>query len=579
MRELPIGITDFVEIRSKNYYYADKTRFLSKLARTTGGFFLTRPRGFGKTLLLDALDCLLRGRRELFKNLWIDDSDYDWAPRPVVRLDMRRVIANDLTTMEEKLRVLLEEVAREAGVQLKPDDSTTPLGGLMTLLLESLQNKEAAPEKKVAAKTKAAILIDNHEAPVISHLNDPAKAQLFGRSVGKFYSSLISNVDTVNLVLLTGVNRLNPDSIDHWLDYYFDLTLDNEYATVCGFNETDLKELIRDHTDKTIEALIQDQILPPLSEVNELRQLVRDWYAGYSWDGETWVYNPTSVLSFFQKAKIAPYWSASAWPSCPDLLGSIVREDPNWLNDRIFVPESKTEITDLTLIPPETLLFQNGYLTIKEIIDRPYETNKIRLEVPNVEVKAALAPLAPPLNLADEPFEALKWAKAARDRLFRLNPKTVQEAFRLYLERFTDPSFTDRDFERFFKAALDLVGQKFEFYSNTAEGDLDLHFKGPEDSRFIVQLKVYDETKPPKSSDSTAADSPAQDLSPALSDSDLESERLEKALGSLAKTALNQITEKYAYKFVDAGHMVILVVLVLARRTTVLAKFRCMFPQ
>ncbi|MDR1870736.1 MAG: AAA family ATPase, partial [Deltaproteobacteria bacterium] len=129
-RVLPVGATDFAIIRQNGVYYADKTEFLYQIVKLPFPFFLSRPRRFGKTLLVDTLECILQGRRYLFKGLWIDQSDYDWRPYPVIRLEMNGVVGDDLATMESSLSNMLENVAMVEGLTLekkRPVDTLTNL--------------------------------------------------------------------------------------------------------------------------------------------------------------------------------------------------------------------------------------------------------------------------------------------------------------------------------------------------------------------------------------------------------------------------------------------------------------------
>ncbi|MDR2743703.1 MAG: AAA family ATPase, partial [Desulfovibrio sp.] len=175
MRGLITGNADFESIRKYGNYYADKTELLYQLVRRPDQFFLSRPRRFGKTLLVSALERILQGRRELFKGLWIDGSDYDWTPCPVIRLDMSKAAAPDLARFLSRLKCLLEDAAEMNKVETKTSAPAFMLDELITDLYLDSGNKQVA------------ILIDEYDAPVVRHLGDPAKAREIGKKLNRFY--------------------------------------------------------------------------------------------------------------------------------------------------------------------------------------------------------------------------------------------------------------------------------------------------------------------------------------------------------------------------------------------------------
>ncbi|MDR1872179.1 MAG: AAA family ATPase, partial [Deltaproteobacteria bacterium] len=238
-RVLPLGATDFAIIRKKGDYYADKTEFLYQIAKRPYPFFLARPRRFGKTLLLHTLQCILEGRRYLFKGLWIDQSDYDWQPYPIIKLDMTQATGDDVATMESSLSNMLEGLANAEGLTLEkkiPKDmltnlvialnlksgqrvdtlidkflsdneglefeETIPVDTLLSLVRrlratgpnvaafldeflansEDLKPGQTIPTDtflslikfiKKEARQKVAILIDEYDAPIVRHIEDP----------------------------------------------------------------------------------------------------------------------------------------------------------------------------------------------------------------------------------------------------------------------------------------------------------------------------------------------------------------------------------------------------------------------
>ncbi|MDR1870380.1 MAG: AAA family ATPase, partial [Deltaproteobacteria bacterium] len=434
VRILRLGATDFADIRQNGDYYADKTKFLYEIAKRSDPFFLARPRRFGKSLLLNTLDCILRGKRELFEGLWIDQSNYKWTPYPVINLNMFSVTDNDLGSMEEKLSGLLEAIAANAGVEIEKENPVSMLNWLITLRYAKVKNKKELIEKNASEQktdinqTKVAILIDEYDAPIVSHLKDPDKADLFRQYLKRFYATLKSNLDKVGHIFITGVSRFTQLSIFSGLNFVNDITFDRAFAAICGFTAEDLEDLLSDRQEQTIERLIMNDCLTPGSDGNDLRKMIRDWYDGYSWDGNTRVYNPWSVLSCLKKAETDSYWYTTGTPNFLRQVSVEALKDPDWLNKNKIIYKRDTEIDDIKRIPPEVLLLQAGYLTIKEAF-RDGSDKRLTLEVPNLEVKAAMWPLAQAMDLVDDKDTAQKWAKKTLDCLLKLDALGVEEAF------------------------------------------------------------------------------------------------------------------------------------------------------
>ncbi|MDR1873324.1 MAG: AAA family ATPase, partial [Deltaproteobacteria bacterium] len=429
VRRLRLGATDFADIRQNGDFYADKTQFLYEIVIRSDPFFLSRPRRFGKSLLVNTLACILEGKRELFKGLWIDQSDYDWTPYPVIRLNMNEVKGADLAGVKQSLTLLMEEVAWRKKVKL----DVVPPANMLKRLIMSLNE---------AHKKKVAVLIDEYDSPIVAHLNDPPLAEEIRVELKDFYETLKSNSDSniVGHIFITGVSRFAQLSIFSALNNLKDLTFNRKYAAICGFTAADLEDLLSDREERTLEILIKEGCLPPGSDGRDLRKTIRNWYDGYTWDGETRVYNPWSVLSALDDAEIDCYWYQSGTPNFLRQLGAEVVKDPAWINNIPNIQKKDTNISDIAKIPPEVLLLQTGYLTIKDTF-YDGQSRKFSLEVPNLEIKAALWPLAQAMDLVDDKGAAQKWAEKTLDCLLKLDALGVEEAFSFYLNQFKHPSF------------------------------------------------------------------------------------------------------------------------------------------
>ncbi|MDR2140324.1 MAG: AAA family ATPase, partial [Deltaproteobacteria bacterium] len=221
MKKLPIGFADFEEIRRRGCVYADKTEFLHNLLTDGNPFFLSRPRRFGKSLLVSTLEAILRGRRELFQGLRIDSSDYDWTAYPVLHFSMDNIYSDDPTIVEKVLRQSLDSIAFQE--RFSPDlldllkNWPTP-GTYFSALIKEFHFKYGL---------KPAILIDEYDAPIIRHLNQPEKADQIRKVFQEFYSALKNAEKDRGFTFITGVTKFTKASIFSALNNLVDLTLDD----------------------------------------------------------------------------------------------------------------------------------------------------------------------------------------------------------------------------------------------------------------------------------------------------------------------------------------------------------------
>ncbi|MDR1872433.1 MAG: AAA family ATPase [Deltaproteobacteria bacterium] len=596
MRELPLEAPDFATIRQLGDYYADKTQFLYHIARRPTTCFLSRPRRFGKTFLLSTLKYLLEGRRDLFKGLWIDKSDYNWTPYPVIKLEMNTVIANNAAVMEKRLSNLLlslvrqeekkEEKEKEAKAAKEKEEKEKKGEKEEKWEKEAKAAKEkeekAAREKEKLnwitpgdiliwlishlyenSGQKVAILIDEYDAPIVKHIINPPKAEEFREALNDFYAMLKTNIEKIGHIFITGVSRFTKTSIFSKLNNLKDITFNERYAAICGLTEADLDDLLSDREDQTLAAFIEKGVMLPGSDGADLRNLIRDWYDGYSWDGKTRVYNPWSHLSCLDDAEISDYWYDSGTPSFLVDLGLEGKVKFDWLKDIPNITKSKNVIDKIEKIPPEVLLFQTGYLTVKETLPKLGALKNYRLDFPNLEVRAALIPLSLSITPPENAHLASGLATRLRDSLFSLDAKGLEEAFSQYLAQFPydDSLELESHFSTLLQSALMMAKQEFNTQEHSLHGRLDIHLTSPKGDEHIIELKVYREKKPETGS-----------LGPPKNEE--EKAKLLKAMAPSAQRALNQITTYYADKFTGGPNRVVLTALVIARRNVILAKFK-----
>ncbi|WP_404375898.1 ATP-binding protein [Vreelandella aquamarina] len=381
-RKLPIGIQTFSDIREGGYYYVDKTPFIEKLANQNKYYFLSRPRRFGKSLLLDTLGCLFEGRKALFEGLYIYDK-WDWQQRyPVVRLSFGSGVMQTRQELDVRIRDQLRTERERLELTLTYD---TDIAGELAHLLRQAHTH---------AGQRVVVLIDEYDKPILDNLLNPALARELREGLKNLYSVLKDADPHLHFVLLTGVSKFSKVSLFSGLNNLNDITLDAPYATICGYT---------DHDIDTVFA-------PELSGLD--RDEIRRWYNGYRWGGQevSSVYNPFDVLLLLQKRIFSPYWFESATPT---FLVDLLKQRG------VFTPQlgnlhAKAQLLgrfDVDDIATEALLFQTGYITIKDVQEPMIGYRLYSLGLPNREVETSLNEfLLPVLGIRDSNAQAYQMA-------------------------------------------------------------------------------------------------------------------------------------------------------------------------
>ncbi len=356
-RLLPIGIQDFRTIREHGFYYVDKTPLVRRLVAEGRFYFLSRPRRFGKSLLLDTLRSLFECREELFRGLDIH-KHWDWsAAHPVLRLSFGGKY-NDPEDIERSILAQLDVIERNSGLR-----SASFRTGPERLwdLLDRLHR---------SAGRQVVVLVDEYDKPILDVLHDPELAIANRDYLRGFYGIIKDAAEHVRFVFVTGVSMFSKAGLFSGLNNLRDISLDPRYAKICGYTEDDI-----------------DRVFGP--ELDGLdREEIRIWYKGYHWRGGERVYNPYDLLLLFDSREFRPYWFETGSPSFlfRMLMEKSVSpmEIENRMADMSLV--SKFDVNDIGI---EALLFQTGYLTIAEERKEGFRTF-CRLDYPNLEVRLAL---------------------------------------------------------------------------------------------------------------------------------------------------------------------------------------------
>ena len=354
---LPVGIQSLGEIRRMDCYYVDKTAHVLRLTREGKYYFLSRPRRFGKSLLIDTLKELFEGNRELFRGLAIHD-EWDWTVRPpVVRISFGGRTFTAPGHLDTNLDAQLGKMERDAGIERLHREAPERFAHL----IGSLRGNSGE---------RVVVLVDEYDKPILDALAEPETALANRDFLRGFYGAVKDCDEHIRFCFLTGVSKFSKAGLFSGLNNLRDITLSPAYNTICGYTDDDLDAVFAPELD----GLDRDEI--------------RRWYNGYNWLGKGKVYNPFDILLLFQERLFRSYWFETGTPTfLADLLAR--RRIATPALEGLVAGEDLLSAIDVDRIEPEALLFQTGYLTIAEEVQLGADP-VYRLGYPNHEVRCSL---------------------------------------------------------------------------------------------------------------------------------------------------------------------------------------------
>ncbi len=361
MKKIGLGIQALSEFKTKNLIYVDKTEIIYKLIDAGKYYFLSRPRRFGKSLLVNTLKELFEGNKPLFEECWVRDK-WNWhATSPVLHFSFAKI------------------QYRELGLKRAIDEYITQLASKHNIELQSsiYSGKFLELIEKLGEKNPVVILIDEYDKPIIDHLESSEMKQAYeNRDILKtFYSGVKDQDRYIRFLFITGVSKFSRVSIFSDLNHLSDITMHNDYSTIVGYSEIEIKKYYPAYLEKVAEKLQ----LPQPSLLNK----IMEWYNGYSWDGINFLYNPYSLLSLFDAKVFKNFWFETGTPT---FLIKKLKEAGSEINQSInkLINESAFNKYDIDNINITAIMFQTGYLTIKKVDN---DENRYLLEFPNKEVR------------------------------------------------------------------------------------------------------------------------------------------------------------------------------------------------
>ena len=396
-RYLPIGIQTFEKIRVDNAVYVDKTQFIEELSRYKCPYFLSRPRRFGKSLFLSTLRSYFEGRKDLFEGLAISKSETEWKEYPVFYFDFN---VGDFTT-EENFRTSL-------GLKL---DSYEKIYGVRNPNAKSPADRFSDLLKSAHEKTglQAVVLVDEYDKPLLNAIDDQNLVDSFRKILKTFYGVLKGEDAHIQFVFITGVTRFDKVSIFSDLNNLRDISLSKDYSAICGISQKELEE----NFVPEIELMAEKN---GYSKEECLAELKKN-YDGYHFSKEIQsdIYNPFSLLNAFADMNFGSYWFSTGTPTFLTKMMLDMSFDYKTLEEGIDVDSRSLEEYRLNSTEPVPLLYQTGYLTIKNY-EKDFDSYTIG--VPNEEVKFGMYKRLLPLYLGyptdDKKIEIVSFLKELR---------------------------------------------------------------------------------------------------------------------------------------------------------------------
>ncbi len=363
-KKLPIGIQTFSEMIKEDYLYVDKTQNIAELLEAGKYLFLSRPRRFGKSLLVSTLSEIFSGNKTLFQGLYIHDR-IEWRPHPVIHIDFSVIDCSTDLELREGLVDLLDDI--NADYQLGVDKRG--FKAYFNKIIRALYKKNG----------KVVVLVDEYDKPIVDHVDDIEQAAKNREILRNFFGVLKHTDPFLRFVFLTGVSKFSRVSIFSDLNNLRDITLSTKFATLLGYTQTELEN----YFEEPVQTLCTELEI----KKENLLAKIKMWYNGYSWNGKDYVYNPFSILNLFTEQRFSNYWFASGTPAfLMKLIKKMEIEVCEFENKQ--VSENILDSYDLDNMNVFSLLFQTGYLTITHI-DEQDLFPEYTLNYPNLEVKSA----------------------------------------------------------------------------------------------------------------------------------------------------------------------------------------------
>lgn len=380
----------------------DKTLIIQRmLDNYEGPYFLARPRKFGKTFLLDTIRNIAEGNRHLFSKLSIGqtDSGYDWHPFPVIRLDLSDVSSNP-KKFSQSLTDNLVEIAENLGVNIPTTTPESAFSRLITRLSRMhepyLNPKDKGPIGK--EPQNVVLLIDEYNMPLVATIGKPNKTESIRSKLHDFYSVIKKHDEYFRFVFVTGVTKFDQLSVLSGLNNLKDITLDHLYSEICGFTKSEMVTTFRIYLELALDIMKSKKIFNKDATLDDLVAKIEKWYNGYSWNAETFLFNPYSVMNCINTKTFSDFWYDSGTQFFIHKLGLGTNSYYKLFSRNLIMGKGSSDpslLNNITIsdthniIDENEILFQAGYLTIDRIVTVNDETTYF-LKIPNSEIRDSI---------------------------------------------------------------------------------------------------------------------------------------------------------------------------------------------
>ena len=451
-RRYPIGIQNFEQLRNMNCVYIDKTALVYQLVHTDTVYFLSRPRRFGKSLLISTLEAYFSGKKELFKNLAIEELEKEWIKHPILHIDLNTEKYDTPESLENILNFTLVKWERLYGTSSSETTFSLRFRGIIERAYEQTGQR-------------VVILIDEYDKPMLQAIGNEELQQKFRNTMKAFYSVLKTMDGFIKLAFLTGVTKFGKVSVFSDLNNLIDISMDEQYVELCGITEKE----IHDNMEEDLHILADRQKMTYEKVCSELKEC----YDGYHFvENSIGIYNPFSLLNTFYKMKFGSYWFETGTPT---YLVELLKKS-NYDLQRITHEETDADVLnsiDSTSRNPIPVIYQSGYLTIKGFDNR---FGIYKLGFPNREVEEGfvkyLLPFYTNIDLIESPFQIRQFVDEVEQGDYNAFFRRLQSFFA------DTPYELIRNLELHYQNVLFIVFKLIGFYVkaeyHTSRGRIDL---------------------------------------------------------------------------------------------------------
>ncbi len=463
----PIGEQSFRRLRKVGYVYVDKTARMYELTSTSKCCFLSRPRRFGKSLLLSTMEAYFLGKRELFKGLAIEKLENEWREYPVLYMDLNSGEYGSEDNLEKELNAILAKWERLYGSLESEDTLASRFKGII----------ERAYEK---TGEEVVILVDEYDKPILNAIDDEELQEKFRRKLKAIYSVLKTQSDYIRFAFLTGVSKFSRLSVFSDLNNLRDITLEEQYADICGISEKELYTYFAD----SIRELADKKKMTYEEACAKLKEKYDGYHFAPNSDG---MYNPYSLLNAFAVGNMGDYWFESGTPSF--LVKMLRTRDYDLRNlqlDRVPAKVlSQVDSLNSSAIP---LLYQSGYLTIKSYDE---DLNLYQLGFPNREVAEGFMQSLLPLYTSGEESISASYLGRFIENVKAGNPEAFMSSLKALLAggKYAVAGELEKYFQNTMFLIFKLLGFHVDVEYMTSDGRIDVVVK-TKDYIYVMELKV-----------------------------------------------------------------------------------------